>query len=86
MKKETDLLSGKIPLTEIERVRTASQPSPDISAVTVKVLRRPQIKVKLDPRAMPFKPQKPEGKPSEVDCEELPELADLLLNYKLGAL
>lgn len=53
---------------------------------TARLLRKPAIKVKLDPRAAPFKPQKQEGKPSEVDCEELPELADLLLNYKLGAL
>lgn len=53
---------------------------------TARLLRKPAIKVKLDPRAAPFKPQKPEGNPSGVDCEELPELADLLLNYKLGAL
>lgn len=53
---------------------------------TARLLRKPAIKVKLDPRAAPFKPQKQEGNPSGVDCEELPELADLLLNYKLGAL
>lgn len=53
---------------------------------TARLMRKPAIKVKLDPRAMPFKPQKPEGKPSEVEDEELPELADLLLKYKLGAL
>ena len=53
---------------------------------TARLLRKPAIKVKLDPRAMPFKPQKLEGKPSEVEDEELPELADLLLKYKLGAL
>ena len=55
------------------------------SICTTRLLQKPAIKVRLDPRAMPFK-QKKEGSNSEVEDEELPELADLLLKYKLGAL
>lgn len=50
---------------------------------TARLLRKPAIKVKLDPRAMPFKSLK---RPSDVEGEELPDLADLVLKYKLGAL
>lgn len=50
---------------------------------TARLLRKPAIKVKLDPRAMPFKPPK---RPSDDEGEELPDLADLVLKYKLGAL
>lgn len=50
---------------------------------TARLLRKPAIKVKLDPRAMPFKQPK---RPSDDEGEELPELADLVLKYKLGAL
>nr|DAO41890.1 MAG TPA: hypothetical protein [Caudoviricetes sp.]DAT11861.1 MAG TPA: hypothetical protein [Herelleviridae sp.] len=53
---------------------------------TARLLRKPAIKVKLDPRAMPFKQPKQEGHPSDVEGEELPDLADLVLKYKLGAL
>ena len=46
--------------------------------VNVSVLQKPAITVRLEPCAKPFVP--PEG-----EVRELPPLAELLFNYRLGA-